>query len=286
MYTYSQAFYLLKDKLTSIYDDRESAAIAHEVMLHITSLDKTSRLIQKDTAFTQLQQEQYVHALNELQKGKPLQYVTRESYFMGRKFVVDEHVLIPRPETEELVQWIADDNHISSYISILDIGTGSGCIPVSLKLLLPGSTITACDISENALETAALNAKNLSADITFIGLDILDTEQQNNLSVYDVIVSNPPYIPVSEKENMHSNVKDFEPEIALFVDNDDPLLFYRAIAQLGKTHLNSPGCIYCELESSHAAESKQLFEQMGYSNVEIRKDMHGNWRMLKATLSV
>lgn len=281
MHTYSQAFYALKEELTPIYDEREASAIAHEVMLHVTGLDKLERLVHKDKELTGEQQILFTQACIDLLTGKPLQYVTGSAWFMNREFIVNEHVLIPRPETEELVQWIIDDNKKEN-LTIFDIGTGSGCIPISLKLALPAAVVTTCDISEMALETAAANAKKQMANIHFIGMDILDTEQQNNTGVYDVIVSNPPYIPVAEKANMHSNVKDHEPEIALFVPNDDALLFYRAIAQFGKTHLAEKGSIYCELESSHARETKALFELMGYSNVEIRKDMHGNWRMLKA----
>ncbi|PQJ11055.1 peptide chain release factor N(5)-glutamine methyltransferase [Flavipsychrobacter stenotrophus] len=281
MHTYSQAFYALKEELTPMYDEREASAIAHEVMLHVTGLDKLERLVHKDKELTGEQQTLFTQACIDLLTGKPLQYVTGSAWFMNREFIVNEHVLIPRPETEELVQWIIDDNKKEN-LTIFDIGTGSGCIPISLKLALPAAIVTTCDISEMALETAAANAKKLMANIHFIGMDILDTEQQNNTGVYDVIVSNPPYIPVAEKANMHSNVKDHEPEIALFVPNDDALLFYRAIAQFGKTHLAEKGFIYCELESSHAQETKALFELMGYSNVEMRKDMHGNWRMLKA----
>lgn len=282
MHTYSQAFYLLKEQLTAIYDEREATAIAHEVMLHITQQDKLQRLTNKDNELTHAQQDQFIMAQQDLLKGRPLQYIAGTSWFMNREFIVNEHVLIPRPETEELVQWIIDDNNKHDAINIFDIGTGSGCIPISLKLALPAASVATCDISAQALEVAATNAKKLSADIQFIGMDILDTEQQSSTGVYDIIVSNPPYIPVSEKENMHRNVKDHEPAIALFVPNDDALLFYRAIAQYGKTHLVQNGYIYCELESSHAQETKALFELMGYNNVEIRKDMHGNWRMLKA----
>ncbi len=282
MHTFSEAFYLLKNQLLPIYDDRESTAIAHELLNHITSQSKFDRLINKSQLFTTQQQLAFEKATLELLAGKPLQYVIGNAWFMEHEFIVNEHVLIPRPETEELVQWIVADYKDAWELTLLDIGTGSGCIPVSLKLALPQAQITACDISENTLEVAATNATKLNANITFIGIDILDPEQQNNLGSYNVIVSNPPYIPVSERENMHSNVKDHEPGIALFVPSDDALLFYRTIAQLGKSHLEPEGCIYCELESSHGEQSKALFEEMGYKNVEIRKDMHGNWRMLKA----
>lgn len=282
MHTYSRAYYLLQKQLTPIYDDREAAAIAHELMEHITGLTKLERLMEKDTEFTEAQQQVYEQAQQDLLKGRPLQYIIGTAWFMGKEYLVNESVLIPRPETEELVQWITDDYAGGQVLQVLDIGTGSGCIPIALKLALPQATVTTCDISEPALEVAARNAIALNADIQFIGMDILDTEQQNNTGAYSVIVSNPPYIPQRERANMHSNVKDHEPEIALFVPNDDALMFYRAIAQYGKTHLLQGGVVYCELESGHAQESKQLFEDMGYNNVEIRKDMHGNWRMLKA----
>ncbi len=282
MRTLGAAFYDLKKELSSIYDDREAAAVAHEILNHITGMSKMDRLMQKDAALTEVQDALYADARKHLIAGRPLQYVIGSAWFMERQFVVNDHVLIPRPETEELVQWIVLDHQDKGAINIIDIGTGSGIIPISLQLAMPAATVTAIDISEGALEVAASNAVALGADVHFMALDILDREQQNNTGLYHVIVSNPPYIPESEKEHMHSNVKDHEPAIALFVPNDDAMLFYREIAQYGRTHLEQHGCIYCELEANHAIEAKLLFEQMGYVYVEIRKDMHDNWRMIKA----
>jgi release factor glutamine methyltransferase len=283
MLTYSHAFYELKNKLQPLYDEREAVAIVHELLHHLTGLSKTQRLIQKDTPFTEAQQNQFGQYEHDLLNGVPLQYVTGSAWFMEREFKVNKGVLIPRPETEELVQWVVDDYRAKNKkITILDIGTGSGCIPVTLKSAFPDSEITAVDLSADALEVARENALTFQTPIQFIQSDFLDSSQHNKLGTFDVIISNPPYIPTSDKEKIHPNVKDHEPEIALFVPDDDALLFYRAIALFGKEHLNQNGYIYCELDAAHATECKNLFEQAGYKNVEIRKDMHGNWRMLRA----
>jgi len=286
MVTYAQAFYELKDKLQALYDQRESEAIAHEVLFYLTGNNKTDRLLKKDHFLNEAQQSDYEQAAAELLKGRPLQYVTGSAWFMGRDYYVNESVLIPRPETEELVQWVINDwKSRNEQVNILDIGTGSGCIPISLKLALIQAQITTCDVSRDALDVAAENKKRLEADIQLLALDFLDASEHNKLSFYDVIVSNPPYIPISEKEHLATNVAAHEPGIALFVPDTDPLVFYRAIAEFGKEHLNDQGYIYCELESGHAAASKKLFEDHGYKNVVIEKDMHGNWRMLKAGFS-
>jgi release factor glutamine methyltransferase len=282
MLSYNDAFYGLRNNLQSLYDAQEAAAIAHELMYAVTGLDKLKRLSEKDSLLTDEHQLRYDEMQAALLTGKPLQYVIGESWFMGRKFKVNEHVLIPRPETEELVQWITDDWKNKQAISILDIGTGSGCIPVSLKSGLPGATVAACDISEGALDTAKDNARSHGADISFIQLNFLHQTKRVELPAYDVIVSNPPYIPVTEQDSLHKNVRDFEPALALFVPGDDALLFYREIALFGETHLKAHGAIYCELHVDHAIATKELFEQAGYASVEIRKDMHGNLRMLKA----
>ncbi len=281
MYSYAQAFQELKAKLTVLYDDREAAAIAHEVVSHITQLSKVQRLVQKDHMFTTGQQQNFADARTQLLKGVPLQYVTGIAWFMGKEFTVNSNVLIPRPETEELVQWIVNE-HSGSTPRILDVGTGSGCIPVSLKLALPGATVSACDISSGALETAAHNAQTLTAVVHFLQVDFLDLAARNKLGLFDVIVSNPPYIPFSEKERLHTNVRDNEPGIALFVPNEDALVFYKAIANFGKTHLSQNGVIYCELDADHADACKAMFEEQGYWDVTLRKDMFDNWRFLKA----
>ena len=283
MQSYGRAFYHLKNKLLSIYDERESAAIAHELLLHITGFDRAGRLINKDKEFTQQQQDQFESATNGLLNGRPLQYITGSTWFMGKEFLVNEHVLIPRPETEELVEWIKNDiSATNKPVEILDIGTGSGCIAISLKILLPFVKVNAIDISDDALEVAKENAKRLNAEVEFLHLDFLDQEQRNKQGGYDVIVSNPPYIKMSDKYTLHPNVRDHEPAIALFVPDDDKLIFYKDIAAFGETHLNAGGAIYCETEATHSVDCYQLFKTLDYvKHVEQRKDMHGNWRMLK-----
>ncbi|HYC29112.1 MAG TPA: peptide chain release factor N(5)-glutamine methyltransferase, partial [Chitinophagaceae bacterium] len=228
------------------------------------------------------QEKQFQEIKAELLSGKPMQYVLGYGWFMGRKFVVNSHVLIPRPETEELVQWIAND-HKRRAPKVLDIGTGSGCIPVMLKILLPDADITSIDLSNCALEVAKQNAENSTVEIRFRLMDFLDKAEWEQLERYDIIVSNPPYIPETEKDTLHANVRDFEPGQALFVPGDDALLFYRNIAAFGLTHLQPHGSIYCELHVDHARATEELFIAAGYATTELRKDMHGNLRMLKAS---
>ena len=284
MLSYGEAFYQLKNELQSLYDAQEAAAIAHELLYSITGLDKMERLMQKDTLFSEEQQARFESGKSDLLAGKPLQYVTGTAWFIGREFKVNDHVLIPRPETEELVGWIINDCKDKKDISILDIGTGSGCIPISLQLALPNAFITSCDISGEAIEVAKETARKLGADVSFIKTDFLNQKMWYNFEQYDVIVSNPPYIPQNEYEQMHTNVRDHEPSLALFVPNDDALLFYRNIAEFGREHLKPNGIIYCELHKDYAKESEKMFNQKGY-DTELRKDMHGNDRMLKAELN-
>jgi len=284
MITCHQAFYQLQNALVPLYSQGEAAAIAHEVLHHITGLDKLQRLVKKDTPFTKQQVEEFEQYSPELQRGRPMQYVLGHAWFRGRRFRVDERVLIPRPETEELVQWIVDDYSDNAEAQrILDIGTGSGCIPVSLKLALPHAVVEACDVSQEALQLAAENAADLNAGVHFYLCDVLDPEGRDALPVYNVLVSNPPYIPVTESDTLHVNVKDFEPSLALFTPGDDPLIFYRAIAELGLHHLAPGGRIYCELHRDYATETAALFASFGY-NTTLHRDMHGNPRMLRGTM--
>lgn len=282
--TIGAAFYVLKQELERIYDASEAAAIAHEVLEYITGLGKLQRISAKDEQLTMEQLELFNNARSRLMTGEPLQYVTGIQWFMGKPFQVNKHVLIPRPETEELVQWIADEHKTKTGISILDIGTGSGCIPISLKLKLSHALVTSCDISTDALTIAQSNARKLEADVQFVELDFLHETQWAHLKKFDVIVSNPPYIPKSEEASLDKNVRDFEPGMALFVPDNDALLFYRKIAMFGKTHLKPEGAIYCELHRDYAKATQVMFEQMGYASVVLKKDMHGNDRMLKAML--
>ncbi len=279
MLTIGSAFYELKAALLALYDEGEAAAIAHEILQHATGLDKLSRLSQKQQLLSEPQVEQFRRMKEQLLASKPLQYVLGEAYFMGRCFRVTPAVLIPRPETEELVQWIIDDGKSGS---ILDIGAGSGCIPISLKLALEDCQVSAIEISEEALDVARSNAKLLGAEVAFQQTDFLNADESGKLSCFDVIVSNPPYIPITEAETLHANVREHEPAAALFVPGNDALLFYRAIAEFGRKHLAHGGAIYSELHRDYAEATVALFEANGYRDVVLRKDMHSNQRMLRA----
>ncbi len=280
--TLHEAFNTLKTELNQLYPEQEAQAIAHEVMENITQLPKIDRLMSKGQLLNSSQQNEWDYIRDELLQGKPMQYVLGKSYFMGKEFRVDEHVLIPRPETEELVIWILNDwAQNKEGKSIVDIGTGSGCIPISLKAEWPESQINACDVSLGALAVAQKNASHLGQDINFFEQNILDKSLWHHLPQYDIIVSNPPYIPVNEITTMEANVHEHEPHLALFVADTDRFLFYRIIAQLGKTKLKEGGAMYCEIHRDFPEETKAVFESEGYTNIELRKDMHDNWRMIK-----
>jgi release factor glutamine methyltransferase len=281
--TFGATFFLLKQEMTPRYGEQEAAAIAHEVMEDITQLSKIDRLMLKDQQLNTSQQNELDFILDELLSGKPLQYVLGKSWFMGRVFKVNEAVLIPRPETEELVIWILNDlQKNQAGKSILDIGTGSGCIPVSLKAELTEVQVDACDISEEALGIAAENAMQAQVPVSFFRQDILEEPLWSRLQQYDVIVSNPPYIPAGEVHSMEQHVSLFEPQQALFVPDQDPFVFYRAVAAIGSLKLKAGGAVYCEFHRDFPEETKRVFTEAGYSHIELRKDMHDNWRMIKA----
>jgi release factor glutamine methyltransferase len=281
--TLHEAFYTLKTELNKLYPEQEAQAIAHEVMENITQLSKIDRLMSKEQLLSSSQQNEWDYILDELLQGKPMQYVLGKCYFMGKEFLVNENVLIPRPETEELVIWILNDwAQDKEGKSIFEIGTGSGCIPISLQAEWPEAQINACDVSLGALAVAQKNASHLEQDINFFEQNILDKSLWHHLPQYDIIVSNPPYIPIKEITTMEANVHEHEPHLALFVADTDRFLFYRIIAQLGKTKLKEGGAIYCEIHRDFPEETKAVFEAEGYTNIELRKDMHDNWRMIKA----
>lgn len=231
------------------------------------------------SAETQAAAEQIRSALIQ---GRPIQYVLQESWFDQRAFYVNESVLIPRPETEELLDWIKKDSLLHpSPQQILEIGTGSGILAISLKKAFPKSTVHAVDIEEQALAIAQHNAQTFQEEVIFHQLDFTDKKSWDQLSFSDLLVSNPPYIPLSEKETLAPHVVDHEPHRALFVPTEDPLLFYRLIAEFAKEKLSTQGRIYVELNAERATETRSLFEQMGYQTM-IKKDMQGEDRMLRA----
>lgn len=212
--------------------------------------------------------------ISRLNQGEPIDYILGYTYFYGLKIEVSKDTLIPRPETEELVELILNENQTRSGLKILDIGTGSGCIALALKYNLVNAEVTAIDISSKALEIAKKNSDHLDLNINFIPLDILNEQLWSHLTHYDIIVSNPPYIPQEEKTDMTTSVLDYEPHLALFVEND-PLIFYKQILKFAKSHLNPNGQVYFE-----TSQTIQLEEYDGF-HIEKQKDLSGNWRLLK-----
>lgn len=272
-------------KLTLIYDKNEAAAISDWLIEHLTGAKKADRISQSKKILFPSQLTQLDDYLKRLLTHEPVQYVLNEAWFCGLKLYVDNRVLIPRPETEELVEWIITHCKFPvDKLNILDVGTGSGCISLALKRRLGKAEVWSCDISEAALDVARQNATSLGVNVNFINLDFLSAEKTEALPPFDIIVSNPPYIPEKDKKEMLPNVLAFEPAVALFVKDSDPLLFYKAIAVFGKNHLHEQGIVYTELHRDIADSARELFESYGYS-VEIKKDMQGIERMLKAVLN-
>lgn len=273
-----------KSVLTKFYDERDSDTLLFMVLEGYTELSRAKILAEPERTVSESQLLKIHFAVKDLKNYKPVQYIIGQTEFYDLKFIVTPDVLIPRPETEELVESIAKDSRNSGRMSILDIGTGSGCIAVSLKKNLPQATIHALDNSARALEIAKENARLNRTEISFFKLDFLNGKEWVHLEDYDVIVSNPPYVRHSEKKTMKKNVLDYEPESALFVSDEDPLVFYRAITKFGAEHLITGGKIYCEINQYLADETFQMFEIAGYTGIEISKDLFGNKRILKAAL--
>lgn len=212
-----------------------------------------------------------------LKSGEPIQYILGKGPFYGRNFTVSSATLIPRNETEELVHLIIKENQ-NPGLRILDIGTGTGCIPITLALEMNNPKVFGIDIAEDALDIAVSNAKNLRADVSFSTCDILKSIPQTQ--DLDILVSNPPYIPIEEKGLMHSNVLDFEPDLALFVTDEDPLVFYRTIAEKGKSLLTQSGKIYFEINERFGSDVSKVLEGFGYKNVRVIKDLNGKDRII------
>ena len=276
-------------ELGEIYPKEEIDSFFYSCIEHYLKLERFILAIQPGITLTKEEEQPLFEALSELKLEKPLQYILGTAHFMDLELQVNENVLIPRPETEELVQWILLDTEQSGRViersrndrslQILDIGTGSGCIAIALAKHLPNVKVFALDVSEGALNVARKNAASNGVDITFLHEDILNTELELD---FDVIVSNPPYVRELEKNEIQKNVKDFEPDTALFVPDEDPLLFYRAIIDFAENHLSEKGKLYFEINQYLGEETKALFHARNFSEIELRKDMFGNDRMLKA----
>ncbi len=275
-------------QLPSFYDKDEAKSIAALAVEHVCNVSKSYYMLHKNDHVTLVQETSLIRILDELRLGRPLQYVMEEADFFGLRFKVNSSVLIPRPETEELVHWvltfIKEKKRLKGAeeaLSVLDIGTGSGCIPVALKRNLPEAAICALDISSDALETAMANATLNGTEVRFVQGDILDSSFSLQPLTFSLITSKPPYVTGSEKKGMHKNVLDFEPHTALFVPDEDPLVFYRHIADFSLRHLDPEGSLFLEINEHFGAETCSLLEAKGFKT-ELKKDLRGKDRMVKA----
>ncbi len=278
--TVEQAVRTIRTALRPLYPAGEVEGFIRIIFRHLLHYEPVDILLRKDTVLPGFIPDKIDKVVEELKKSRPVQYVFNEARFHGHDFYVDGSVLIPRPETEELVDIIVDENGLSD-LSVLDAGTGSGCIAISLALALKFPEVTAVDISEKALEVARRNAAALNArNIDFVCCDMLDMPVE--VGKYDIIVSNPPYIAESEKVGMDRNVLDYEPSGALFVPDDDPLRFYKALSRFGADALKPGGRLYFEINSRFPAEIKKMLDADGYVDVELLRDMQGLWRFARA----
>jgi len=283
-----EAYHQLHAELLALYDHREAAAIADWIIEDITNWTKSQRILHHDVEFTEAQESRFSSMKKELLSGKPLQYVVGYSWFKGKKFKVNEQVLIPRPETEELVDAIIQQQSTEKnkdQLKVVDIGTGSGCIAISLQLHFPQWEVWALDKSSTALAVAKENASQLNANIKTKEVDILSALTIDDLPAFHVIVSNPPYIPLTDKQEMTAQVLEHEPHLALFVTNHDPLQFYKSIIAFSEHHLIRCGSLWFETHMSYAKDVAQLMRESDYLEVVIKKDFQGKDRIVSGRRS-
>ena len=271
----------IQECLVNAYSVGEITALTRIIATELLGVSQMAFYLKDDIALTAEQEALLNNAIERLKKQEPIQYILGYSDFCGLRFKVTPATLIPRPETSELVEWIASE--ATGKESILDIGTGSGCIAVSLSSKLPQSNVTAWDISNDALAVATDNSKENGCTVAFEQVDIL--AYQPTGEQFDIIVSNPPYIKEVEKANMHANVLEWEPHTALFVPDSDPLLFYRTIAKKGLLLLKPGGRLYFEINRAHGKETMEMLAALGYTGIELRKDFAENDRMIRAVKS-
>ena len=269
------------EQLCSIYDKNESNTLILILFEYYFNINRIKMSLEPELRLSESEMLKLHFAVKDLLKNKPIQYIIGETEFCDLKFIVNENVLIPRPETSELVRLIANSHQPSTISNILDIGTGSGCIAISLAKMIPQSNVYALDISEKALDVAKENAINNNVNITFIHDDILTKTQTLTQTKFDIIVSNPPYVRELEKVDMHNNILQWEPHNALFVSDEDPLIFYRSILEFSKKHLKENGEIWFEINEYLGKEMKALCEEVGLSNIEIYKDFRDKERFLR-----
>jgi len=263
------------------YPPAEAQQLMYILIQDLLHISRTTILAYPDTKISNSDYNQIIQAIERLKKNEPIQYILKKAEFYDLEFEVNQTVLIPRPETEELVSWIILENN-KQKSKILDIGTGSGCIAISLAKNILGSKVFAIDISNEALRVASNNARRNLANVEFLNMNILSAKNENIPDLLDVIVSNPPYVTFAQKEVMHKNVTEFEPDLALYVEDTDPLVFYREIAKIALLKLSAEGKLYFEINEDYSAELKSMLIEVGFSMVDVRKDINGKYRMIKA----
>lgn len=273
--TVRDAFMQTVRSIRSRYGERE----AHNIARLLVEDGLKCSLFQPERLLPKAGMEQFEEMLLQLRQGRPIQYVLGEAHFYGLRLEVNEAVLIPRPETEELVHWILEEE-AATHRSVLDVGTGSGCIPLALKKKRPAWDLWAADVSREALTVARGNAERLELEVHFLRFDLLDAGQWDPIPALDILVSNPPYIPPSERHLMPPQVLQFEPESALFTTEEDPLQFYKALARLGQQKLEAEGRIYLECNEFRVDHVADILRTHGYRKIRMQADMQGKERML------
>ncbi len=278
-----QAIQYIKKELASIYPANEIQSFTYILLSHITGYSKVEIIVNKNTIFSDVQRAMLNTFVNKLKIHTPIQYIVGKTEFYGFPFLVSDAVLIPRPETEELIEWIVESCDKDNETHMLDIGTGSGCIAVTLACLFPKAQVIAFDISDEALKIATQNAEVNKVKVIFQKVDILNAEKYSKSDFqWNIIVSNPPYIPKSEQAEIQPNVLDHEPHIALFVPDADPLIFYRKIMEFALKQLKTGGYLFFETHRDWTQEIVKILVVNGFYNVQLRKDLSGNDRMIKA----
>ena len=274
-------------ELSSLYEEQEIESFFYIILEKLHGLKRIDLALNPQNVMDGVHLKQWKNIVSELKKERPVQYILGETEFYGLRFLVNENTLIPRPETEELVELIIESTNYelrNTKLKVLDIGTGSGCIAISLAKHLPTSEVFAIDVSEKALAVAKKNAELNKVAIDFISTNILDVVTLSAFAgldkQFDIIVSNPPYVRNLEKDEIKPNVLEYEPHLALFVDDIDPLLFYRKIAELAIKNLNPNGKLYFEINQYLGKETIKLLEDFGFRNVELKKDIYGNDRII------
>ena len=282
--TIRQAVEEIRRQLTGLYPETEIESLTRILFRHYLDFTPTQIHLSHDHELPDAIEKQFRKAVDELKKYRPIQYILGETEFYGLNFELTPDVLIPRPETEELTDWIVREYDRDATLSVVDMGTGSGCIAVSLAAHFPNANVWAVDISETALIVARRNARKNRVTVNFLLKDILNDNLKNfEHGFFDVVVSNPPYVTPSERQQMQPNVLEYEPHCALFTPVDDSLIFYRRIAEFGLKCLKDRGKIFFEINETFSKETADILEQYGYSDIIMRKDINGKWRMIAAT---